>query len=245
MASTETPVFIHICHLYPREMNIYGDHGNLLALKRRAEARGVAVRVSNYHPGQNFPRDIDLLLGGGGQDSCQLVVRDDLPRLVAPLSRLVQEGAAALMVCGMYQLFGASFRTATGEVIQGLGLLDLHTEAGPRRMIGNVTALSEEFGEVIGYENHSGRTWLAPGMRPFARARRGTGNNGRDHTEGARLRNVIGTYLHGPLLPKNTRIADYLIAAALEHRYAEKFELASLDDSLVEQARRHAKARRR
>ncbi|MDR2108689.1 MAG: glutamine amidotransferase, partial [Coriobacteriales bacterium] len=121
---------LHICHLYPREMNIYGDHGNLLVLRHRAETRGINVRVSDYHPGQAFPCDVDLLLGGGGQDSGQLAVQSDLPRVAAPLRELVEAGAAALMVCGMYQLFGNYFRTATGETIEGLGILNMHTVAG-------------------------------------------------------------------------------------------------------------------
>ena len=236
---------IHICHLYPQEMNIYGDHGNLLVLKRRAEARGIRVQISDYHPGQIFPKDVNLLLGGGGQDSGQLVVQDDLPRIAKPVSELVQQGAAALVICGMYQLFGSYFRTATGQTIEGLKIFDLHTEAGATRMIGNITTQSAEFGEIIGYENHSGRTWLATGTQPFARAYKGTGNNGRDHSEGARLNNAIGSYLHGPLLPKNPRIADYLIAAALKHRYAEEVGLSPLDDSLAKQARERAKARPR
>jgi len=240
---------LDICHLYPREMNIYGDHGNALVLRRRAELRGIEVRMLAYHPGADFPAEADIILGGGGQDSGQTVVQHDLPRIAAPLRHLVEDGAAALMICGMYQLFGNYFKTANGEVIEGLGIFDLHTEAGDKRMIGNIVTESEEFGELIGYENHSGRTWLGPGLQPLARVRQGDGNNGQDKTEGARLHNAIGTYLHGPLLPKNPVLADHLLAAALRRRYGEAAELKPLPqdglNQLEEQARSKAKTRPR
>jgi CobQ-like glutamine amidotransferase family enzyme len=239
-------------------MNIYGDFGNLLVLRHRAWQRGIEVLVSDYHPCEDMPTDVDLLLGGGGQDSGQLVVQDDLPRIAQTLHNLVDGGVAALMICGMYQLFGNYFRTASGAEIRGLGILDLYTEAGDSRMIGNIVTQSSEFGEIIGYENHSGRTWLSSTTQPFAHAEKGMGNNGKDNTEGARMNRVIGTYLHGPLLPKNPAVADFLLYAALEHadthghaltpqeqEYLHLGKLPDIDDSLANRARHCARARPR
>jgi CobQ-like glutamine amidotransferase family enzyme len=225
-------------------MNIYGDHGNLLALARRLQWRGIEAEVVNHHPGAPFPAQADIVLGGGGQDSGQSVVKDDLRRIGALLREQVEQGMPALVVCGTYQLFGNYFETAGGEHIEGLGIFDVHTVGGNTRLIGNIVTRSERFGEVVGYENHSGRTWLGSGEQPFARVVSGAGNNGKDGTEGVVRHNAIGTYLHGPLLPKNPRIADFLISKALERRYGEDF-LEELDDALAQQARHIAKTRPR
>jgi CobQ-like glutamine amidotransferase family enzyme len=233
-----------ILHLYPREMNIYGDHGNLLALVRRLQWRGFEVEVADHHPGDGIPAEPDIVLGGGGQDSGQTVVAKDLRRIGPALGAWVEQGVPALVVCGTYQLFGSHFQTTDGETIEGLGIFDLHTEGGTERLIGNIVTASERFGEVVGYENHSGRTWLAAGEQPFAQVVSGAGNNGRDGTEGVLHRNAIGTYLHGPLLPKNPAVADFLIQAALDRRYGEG-ALPELDDALAHNARRIARTRPR
>jgi CobQ-like glutamine amidotransferase family enzyme len=239
-----TPHKLSIAHLYPREMNIYGDHGNLLTLVRRLQWRGIEAEVINYHPGADFPAQADIILGGGGQDSGQTVVEEDLRRIREPLRTCVEEGTPALVVCGTYQLFGNYFETVGGEHIEGLGILNLHTVGGEKRLIGNIVTQNERFGEIVGYENHSGKTWLGAGEQPFAQVVSGAGNNGEDGTEGVLHRNAIGTYLHGPLLPKNPCVADFLISRALERRYGEGL-LEELDDALATQARHIAQARPR
>jgi CobQ-like glutamine amidotransferase family enzyme len=225
-------------------MNIYGDHGNLLTLVRRLQWRGFEVEVFGYHPGGDVPAHADIILGGGGQDSGQSVVKEDLRRIGPTLCEHVEQGVPALVICGAYQLFGNYFQTVGGQNIEGLGIFDLHTVGGKKRLIGNIVTRSERFGEIIGYENHSGKTWLAAGEQPFAQVISGAGNNGEDGTEGIAHRNAIGTYLHGPLLPKNPALADFLIGKALERRYGEGF-LEELDDALVIEARRVAKTRPR
>jgi CobQ-like glutamine amidotransferase family enzyme len=227
---------ITILNLYPREMNIYGDHGNLLTLQRRCAWRGIAANVVPFEVGDPYPQDVDLILGGGGQDSAQSAVQNDFRRIRPSLAAAIAAGTPALVICGTYQLFGHSFKTATGELIQGLGIFDLTTEAGPTRLIGNIVTQSNEFGQIVGYENHSGKTYLGPTATPLSHVQTGAGNNGADKTEGIRLANALGTYLHGPLLPKNPRIADFLIAHALEHRYGALPTLDPLDDTLAAQA---------
>jgi CobQ-like glutamine amidotransferase family enzyme len=201
-------------------MNVYGDWGNVLTLARRLEWRGYPVAVTQYNPGDPFPDDADILVGGGGQDAGLERIQADLHALRPRLADLVEAGTPMLMICGMYQLFGRFFRTAEGRVIEGVGLLDIETHAGPHRLIGNVAVHHDDLGEIVGYENHSGQTYLGDGARPFARVVRGAGNNGEDGTEGAVRENVIGTYLHGPLLPKNPAVADLLIERAV-HRELE------------------------
>lgn len=235
---------IRIAHLYPREMNIYGDHGNVLTLLRRLQWRDYEAEVVEVHRGDAVPRDMDLIVGGGGQDSGQARVETDLHRLGPDLRAMAEDGVPMLLVCGLYQLFGHRFSTADGSVLRGIGVLDIDTAAGRERLIGNVVADAGEFGEVVGYENHSGRTTLGDGARPFARVPRGMGNNGTDGTEGARHNNVIGTYLHGSVLPKNPAVADHLLAIAVERRFGDA-ELGPLDDAWISEARRVARTRPR
>jgi CobQ-like glutamine amidotransferase family enzyme len=219
---------VRVVQLYARDMNVYGDWGNVLTLARRLEWRGHRVTVTQYNPGDPFPDDADLLVGGGGQDSGQERIHADLRAHGPRLAELAERDTPMLMICGMYQLFGRFFRTGEGRVIEGLGLLDLETHAGPRRLIGNVVAHRPDLGDVVGYENHSGQTFLGDGVRPFATVVRGAGNNGRDGTEGAVHRNVIGSYLHGPLLPKNPAVADLLIERAV-HRDLEPLAATAVD----------------
>lgn len=228
-----------ILQLYPRDMNIYGDWGNTLVLKKRAEQHGYQVKLLEHNPGDKFPEQVDIVVGGGGQDSGQLAIQDDLANIGPKLVKLAERGTPMLVICGLYQLFGKSFKTIDGTVIPGIGLLDIETVGGQERLIGNITTYSDEFGEIIGYENHSGLTTLGHGVKPLGVVRKGAGNNGQDDGEGVHWRNVIGTYLHGSLLPKNPKIADYLIAEAAAKRYGS-FTPADIDDSLAEQARRVA-----
>ncbi|MFF0989659.1 type 1 glutamine amidotransferase [Kocuria nitroreducens] len=235
---------VHLVQLYPRDMNIYGDWGNTLTLKRRLEKYGFAVRLSDHNPGDPFPADADLLVGGGGQDSGQFRVLEDLQRIAPELRAMAAGGVPMLAICGLYQLFGHEFRTGAGETLPGIGILDLITVGGPTRLIGNIVLESPEFGTVVGYENHSGVTRLGPGQTPLGTVLKGAGNNGEDGTEGARVHHVVGSYLHGSMLPKNPAVADHLIRAAVERRLGD-FDAAPLDDTLAERAREVAQARPR
>jgi CobQ-like glutamine amidotransferase family enzyme len=232
---------IKVVHIYPREMSIYGDLGNTRALASRLRWHGYEPAVHQHHPGNDFPMDAHLVLGGGGQDSGQARVEDDLAHNAQALRTLAADGTPMLMICGMYQLFGNAFITVEGERLPGIGILDVTTHGNAKRMIGPVV-LETAYGDVVGYENHSGSTQLAPGQQPFGRVKSGMGNNGKDGTEGAVRDNVIGTYLHGPLLPKNAWLADHLIALALERRYGTKPALEPLPDEL--EAAAHESARK-
>ncbi|MEI2826715.1 MAG: cobalamin biosynthesis protein CobB [Dermatophilaceae bacterium] len=233
---------IHLVHLYPREMSIYGDLGNTRCLASRIRRHGYACVVRDHHPGMPFPETAHLLVGGGGQDSGQTRVEEDV-RVIGPrLRSLAADGAAMLMICGMYQMFGHTFITHEGVEVEGVGILDVTTRGLSRRMIGGVV-LDTAFGQVVGFENHSGATVLAPGQEPFGTVTVGHGNDGASGTEGARSGNVIGSYLHGPLLPANPAVADALIAAAVERATGRAFESEILDDSLATEARTRQIAR--
>jgi hypothetical protein len=219
--------------LYPDLMNIYGDRGNILTLLRRAEWRGYDARAIEL--GRDTTKgmgEVDVFFFGGGQDREQALVYDDLLETKAvPLAAAVHDGAAVLAVCGGYQLLGHYYETATGEHLPGIGLIDVHTVAGERRCIGDVVvetdeALGLEPRTLVGFENHSGRTFLGEGVRPLGRVLRGGGNNAADGTEGAVCGGLIGTYLHGSLLPKNPHLADLIIGRALRRR------VEPLDDAL-------------
>lgn len=235
---------IRLLQLYPRDMNIYGDWGNTLTLMRRLEWRGYTVELLEYNPSDTFPQDVDLIVGGGGQDSGQNRIQQDLKKIGPTLKQLANDGVPMLMICGLYQLFGKFFKTRQGEVIEGIGLFDIETYGGDTRMIGNIVTTSELFGDIIGYENHSGITVLGETAQPFGTVRRGAGNNGKDGTEGAMYKNVIGTYLHGSLLPKNPLVADWLIDKAVVRKYGE-FSANPTEDHLVIEARRIAISRPR
>lgn len=233
-----------IVSLYPRDMNIYGDRGNVLSLVRRARAHGFAPRLVEVNPGDPMPEHVDIIIGGGGQDSGQGRVADDLQHRADELRDLASNGVPMLMICGLFQLFGHRFVTQTGAELKGIGVLDVETRGGDERMIGNIVLHSDEFGEIIGYENHSGNTKLGPGSQPLGRVLQGSGNNPEDGTEGARTGNVIGSYLHGALLPKNPAISDFLIGAAAERRYGSFSPSAEIPEA-VERARASAKKRPR
>jgi len=227
---------IKIVHIYPREMSIYGDLGNTRCLASRLRWHGYQPLVHQHHPGNDFPTDAHLVLGGGGQDSGQARVQDDLAHNAAVLRTLAADGAPMLMICGMYQLFGKAFITLDGERLPGIGVLDVTTQGNAKRMIGPVV-LDTAYGEVVGYENHSGSTELGEGQRPFGTVRSGMGNNGTDRTEGAVTGNVFGSYLHGPVLPANHSFADALIKLAVERALGEPFVPGRIDDELADQAR--------
>ncbi len=220
-------------------MNIYGDWGNVLTIMRRLEWHGYKPELINYNPGDKFPLDADILIGGGGQDTGQDKIQTDLMMLSSTLHKLAENDTPMLMICGMYQLLGRSFTATSGRVIRGIGLLDAETIAGKERLIGNIITESEDFGSIVGYENHSGQTFLGDNTSPLSTVIRGAGNNNQDGTEGARYRNVIASYLHGSLLPKNPRIADFLIEKAVVKRYGQ-FTPGRIDDKFADLAREHA-----
>lgn len=232
---------LHILHLYPDELNTYGDHGNALVLQRRIRLHGLKPVFHHHHPGSDVPDDIDIVIGGGGQDSAQSNVQKDILRIGGRLHKLATAGTPMLLICGTYQLFGKRYVTYTGQEVRGIGIFDAETIGGPKRMIGNVMVESD-LGTLFGFENHSGQTALGAGQAPLGRVKRGGGNNGWDKTEGARTENVIGTYLHGPFLPGNPMVADELIRLAAVKRYGE-FRPARIDDSLADMVR--AAGRRR
>lgn len=225
---------VHLVHLYPREMSIYGDLGNTRCLSARLRWHGYEPVVHDHHPGKPWPAQAHLVLGGGGQDSGQVRVQDDLDRQADRLRDLAADGVPMLMICGMYQLFGEAFITVEGRRLPGLGVLDVTTTGNRTRMIGPVV-LDTDFGTVVGYENHSGSTVLGPGQQPFGSVLHGEGNNGQDRTEGARTHNVVGSYLHGPILPANPRLADGLLEIAARRATGE-FVPGELDDRIADEA---------
>ncbi|MFZ1360585.1 MAG: glutamine amidotransferase [Candidatus Saccharimonadales bacterium] len=235
---------LRILQLYPRNMNIYGDTGNALVLMRRAKWHGYIPELISYDMGDAFPKNVDMIIGGGGQDSGQTVIQADLLTIGDTLKTLADGGTPMLMICGLYQLFGRFFKTSDGRTIQGIGILDAETQAGPERLIGNIVTHSEQFGDIIGYENHSGQTSLGEQAQPLATIIKGAGNNGQDDTEGARYNNVLGSYLHGSLLPKNPAIADFLIEQAAVNKYGE-FTPTVIDDRFAKLAREHTLKRPR
>src|SRR5438477_7312973 len=221
--------------LYPDLMNIYGDRGNILTLLKRAEWRDFEARLIELGRGTtNRMEDVDVFFFGGGQDREQALVYEDLlEHKQPPLERAVQAGAAVLAVCGGYQLLGHYYQTADGERFDGIGLIDVRTEAGKKRFIGDVVVQADlenlSPSTLVGFENHSGRTFLGRDAKPLGKVLFGKGNNGSDRREGCVQGGIIGTYLHGSLLPKNPHLADHLIAAALKRRGAGV--LSQLDDS--------------
>ena len=238
---------VRLCHLYPREMNIYADRGNIAVFRKRLEWRGLSIVVTEAGVGDAVdPTAHDLYYLGGGQDRDQRIVAGDLVATKgAALRSAADDGAAFLWVCGGIQLAGIGYTDAGGERLAGIELLDLDTEAGDSRLIGDLVIDAELEGatrRVVGYENHVGRTMLGPSATPLGRVVHGHGNDGTSGFEGAVQQRVIGTYLHGPLLPKNPWLADTVLRWALEHAGHDD-PLEPLDDSLAHVAHDTAVAR--
>ncbi len=229
-----------IHHLYADMMNLYGDRGNVISIKKRCEWRGIEIEVLDVGLGEKIhPTGRDIYLFGGGQDREQALLAEDLSGSKgADLRAIVDDGGVVLGVCGGYQLMGHSYETLEGENLPGVGIFDLHTrpgKPGEPRLIGNVLVSvsapeTSETREVVGFENHGGRTYLGSDTEPLGRVVAGYGNNGEDGTEGVRRLNAYGTYLHGSLLPKNPWLTDQLILNALR-RTDSSFELEPLDDA--------------
>ncbi len=237
-----------ICHLYPEYLNIYADRGNIAVLSRRAAWRGIAVEVRSIGLGEDVPvGEVDLLYVGGGQDREQALVAPDIAGKADQLRAALADGTVLLAVCGGYQLLGRSYRDQAGAELPGAGILPLHTVAGPRRLIGDVLLDCEldpgDRHTVAGFENHAGRTLLDPGAEPFGRLVAGFGNDGESGFEGCRLGRALGTYLHGPLLPRNPWLADWLLVQALARRETAVPVLAPLADTFEHEA--HAVAAQR
>ena len=252
-----------IGHLYPDQMNIYGDRGNIVTLIQRCLWRGIDATVQPIGVGAEVDWGaLDIVFFGGGQDSGQaLIAADMVARHSAALKQAIDGGLVLLAICGGYQLLGHYFLTHTGEKLPGIGALDVHTVGSTRRMIGNVVVEAGGLGleagnsarnpidlktqnsklktqnsiKLVGFENHSGQTFLGPNARPLGTVLVGNGNNGEDGTEGAVYQNTIGSYMHGSLLPKNPQLADELIRRAMQRRYGSS-TLAALDDTLELQA---------
>jgi len=232
---------ITIAHLYPDLMNMYGDRGNVIVLAKRCQWRNIEVEVKNIYLGEKFDAEkYDLIFMGGGQDKEQRLVAKDFQKVKGEsIKKAAQKGVVILGICGGYQLFGHYYKTQKGDKIPGIGILDVYTKAGPQRMIGNAIIKSSlqlktyslKLNTLVGFENHSGQTFLGKRAKPLGFVEVGYGNNGKDRTEGAIQNNVFGTYLHGSFLPKNPHFADYLISLAISQRYGP-IDLQPLDDEI-------------
>lgn len=240
--------------LYPELMSTYGDRGNIICLKKRCEWLGIKVEIKKLDLGFmiNDLRKCDLLFMGGAQDRQQQIVSNDLKKKSSTLKEMIKGGIPGLYICGAYQFLGKYYKEADGTMIKGLGILDLYTEnpgENCERLIGNIAvALSKTFtisgvvsgtpsrwsyiDTLVGFENHGGRTYLENNIKPLGRVIKGFGNNGHDKTEGVIYKNSFGSYLHGPILPKNPHFADYMIKLSLEKKYKTSINLYPLDDTL-------------
>ncbi len=235
------PMTLRICHLYPTLLSIAGDRGNLMAIQRRCEWRGLRTTVTEVAVGDTADfTEFDLILFHGGQDKEMDVAARDLEGKAASLRDAAESDVVILAVCAGYQLLGHYYQPFKGPRLEGVGALDIHTEGGNTRFM-NHLAMECDFlpggpKQLVGFENHSGRTYLGPKAQPLGRVVAGSGNNGQDGGEGARYRQVYGTYLHGPVLPKNPWFTDYLTWQGLRHRYGEVAPLAPLADGAEERA---------
>lgn len=239
---------LNICHLYPDILNLYGDRGNIITMKRRLENRGIKVNIDECSIGQPLNADkYDIFFIGGGQDFEQVVLLRDLSSGKAQdIRTAVEEEKTFLAICGGYQMLGEYYKTWDGVQLDFIGAIGVHTIGAKERMIGNyMFRTTPESGDtvVVGFENHSGKTYLSEQVAPLGMMLSGNGNNGEDKTEGARYKNVFGTYSHGSLLPKNPVLCDFILQTALNHRYDGAEPLAPLDDTLELNAHRYMQER--
>lgn len=229
-----------ICHLYPELLNLYGDRGNIIAFIQRCRWRGIPVKLKEVSLGESVDlEEVDFLFLGGGSDREQEIISEDLYKRRCSLIDAVESGVVILAICGGYQLLGRYYRTLEGQEIPGLNILDFYTVAGQKRLFGNVVVkvvFKNKSFLIVGFENHSGQTFLSKNIEPLGKVLVGYGNNEAEGNEGARYKNVFCSYLHGPLLPKNVELTDLLISLALLHKGMDGV-LEPLDDSLENQAR--------
>lgn len=230
---------LRICHLYPDVLNLYGDRGNILCMERRLRLRGIDVITEGVSVGERLKAsEYDLFFIGGGQDFEQEVLLADLKGgKTEEIKAAIEDGKTFLAICGGYQMLGHYYKTWDGQMCDFTGALDLYTEGSKKRMIGDYAYSFDEIPglRVVGFENHSGKTYLGPNVAPMGTVLKGYGNNGEDGSEGARYKNVFATYSHGCLLPKNPQLSDYILKTALARKYGEA-ELAPLDDSFEQAA---------
>lgn len=225
---------LNICHLYPDLLNVYGDVGNILILKDRAKRRNINVNIINVSLNDEFnPEEMDIVFFGGGQDYEQSIVSKDLMKTKKEnLSKYIESGKVLIAICGGYQLLGKYYIAPDGEKLQGLGILDIYTNGGEKRFIGNTIIHNDTFNETyVGFENHSGRTYIN-NLTPLGKCIHGYGNNGEDGYEGCIYKNTYCTYFHGSLLSKNPELADRFLETALKLKYNKEVKLEPLDDSL-------------
>jgi len=235
---------IHIAHMYPVQMNVYGDMGNIITLCYRLRARGYDVKYTAVQSVSELNSlQLDIVVGGGGQDSNQTIVHNDIFKYRKIMQNLHDDGTVGLMVCGMYQLLGNTLMLNDSSRRDGAQVFIIETTANSERIIGNVVAKSE-YGNLVGFENHSGVTTIADDAVPLGRVPLSVGNNGKDGTEGVVSNNVFGTYMHGPVLAKNPVFADEIISRAVNRRYGTT-ELESMDDFVELQAANKASQRPR
>ncbi len=238
---------LRICHMYPDLLNLYGDRGNVLSLIRRAELRGIKVKLVPVSIGDEFDeKDFDIVFLGGGQDAEQNVIRRDFVEEKGPkVKDAIEHGMVFLCICGGYQMLGKYYQEHDGTKIECLGAIDVYTVGEDVRFIQDTVYeadflkddKAEDSSRLYGFENHSGRTYLGPSVKPMAKVVEGAGNNGKDGYEGAIYNNVFCTYSHGSFLPKNPRMTDHLIRIALKRRYGEDYELPELSMETEEFAR--------
>jgi hypothetical protein len=241
---------LRIGHLYPNQMNLYGDKGNIIALRKRAQWHGLEAEVVSLCEGETFlATDFDLLFFGGGQDREQKIIAEDLVQIKKnSFYDAITAGVVVLAVCGGYQLLGESFKISDRETLPGIGVFDTWTVAGSKRLIGNVVIQTEFFPEtLVGFENHSGQTFLKPSAKALGKIIAGHGNNGEDNQEGCFTQNAFGTYLHGSLLPKNPHFTDYLLKLALQRQKNDwewqpiENELENSAHTIAEKIAKHSK----
>ena len=250
---------LNICHLYPDLMDTYGDMGNIITIRKRCEWRGIKTTITSVSVNESLnTHDFDFYFFGGGQDKAQEIVAKDLHNIAQHLRKSIDKGAVLLSICGGYQLLQNYFKTKDGKKLEGLGIFDAHTVGSHDRMIQNLLikinsdlqseiksnySAIKQFNNLtmnlVGFENHSGKTYLGKNTKPLGTVIKGAGNNGEDKTEGAIFKNAFGCYLHGSLLPKNPHFADFLISKALERRYGI-VKLKPLDDTIEWQAHKQA-----
>jgi len=239
---------LRIAWLYPDLMSTYGDRGNIIVLERRLVWRRIksVIKKISINSSSEELEGVDLIFMGGAQDRQQEIVNRDLQKDKGKIiKKLINQEVPGLFICGAYQFMGKYYRAADGTIIPGLGLFDIETVSPglkAKRLIGNIIVEpSFQFSvfsfQIVGFENHGGRTYLGKNVKPFATVVKGYGNNGEDKTEGVVYKNAIGTYLHGPILPKNPELADWLIGKALERKYRKRVSLGKLNDQLEEKAR--------
>jgi len=236
--------YLHICHLYYDILNLYGDNGNIRTMQKRLEWRGIGSKVTRLSFGEvDESESYDIIFIGGGQDFEQEILVKDLFEYKADwLKGEIEKGTVILGICGGYQMLGKYYEAADGNKVDFLGGIDVYTTASDKRMIGNfIYEYTKQDGEsfrIAGFENHNGQTWLGDQVEPMGKIVKGYGNNGEDGTEGARYKNVFATYSHGPLLPKNARLADELLGIAYERKYGETLPLLEheMEDAALQDA---------